>query len=170
MIHYRAGVAAALSGDLLGAERHAAEVVRLDPGNGPATDLAAVARSQRSAKQGAPNLAAVKLALRDGRVRTAERLASKALDKASTAERAGLLKARAEALLRQGRSQEALQALKAAAQATEPTPATWLQLGEAAAQLGDRKGARYYYELAADTAAPGDRIGDDARARLVTLK
>lgn len=115
-LRYRWSVAAALSGDLETAERAAASVVRLDPGNESAEALALAARARRRPKMLPPDLAIAQLALKEGRYRSAARLASEALKtEPSPSDRAALLRVRGRALVVLGRGAEALRVLKAAA-------------------------------------------------------
>ena len=167
---YRLGLAAASGGDLDTGERSAAHAERLDPGNPTASDLAAIARARRAKENTeVPSLRTVRRALQEGRVRTAERLAAKALAKAKQKDRPKLLRARAEALLALGRVDEALRAFKGAAAAGTAGPATYLELGEVALLAGDARGGRYYLELAASAGAADHPAVSRARAKLADL-
>jgi len=168
-VHYRTAVAAALAGEPRGAERHAAETARLDPGNPAARDLALMARARRDGDHPPPPpaRAEAELALREGRFRTAERLAAEALGAArSPAERGSLQWLRGRALLGLRRPDEALRALKTAAGLGHTPPELWLDLGDAAWHQGDRRGAKYYFTLAAGALAPDHPLLKRARARL----
>ena len=169
-IRYRHGLASAASGDLEGAERSAAHAERLDPGNPTAGDLAAIARARRArAQPEVPPLRTVTRALREGRVRTAEQLAARALTSAKEAERRPLLRARGQALVALGRADEALRVFKAAAALGDPGADTYLELGEVSLMAGDKRGARYYLELAAATGSAKDPAAARARERLADL-
>ncbi len=167
---YRHGLASAAAGDLKSAEHSAAHAERLDPGNPTAGDLAAIVRARRArAQTEAPSLRTVKRALQEGRVRTAEQLAARALAKAKAKERRPLLRARGEALVALGRADEALRAYKAAAALGTPGADAYLELGEVALMAGDKRGARYYLELAAATGSTEDPAAVRARERLADL-
>lgn len=178
-LRYRLAVTAALLGDAAEAEQQAAHAARLDPGNRAANDLAAasLARMSRTEKAGdggtapaTPTVDEVELCLREGRVRTAERLAAAAIQRSTDAvERARLHRARARALLVLDRVEEALGALKSAAGLGQSDPGLWLDLAEAVRRAGDRDGARRLYELAAQAAPAGHPVAERARIALRNL-
>lgn len=156
-LHHRAAVAAALAGDFVTAEHHAGLAVQLDPGNPPAADLARAAHAhQLRATPTAPaEVAAVERALRDGRLRTAARLAADALAAdPSPAARISLLRLRGRALATLGRADAAFAALKAAAAAQPPSVVLWIELATVAAQRGDREAADAFRGIAARIADP----------------
>ncbi len=167
---YRLGLAAAASGDLVTAERSSAHAERLDPGNPTAADLASIARARRARdRDEAPSVRAVRRALKEGRARTAERLAAKALAADDPKDRRALLRARSAALLSLGRVDEALRAFKGATALGEAGADAYLELGEISLAAGDKRGARYYLELAASAGQVDDPSVVRARERLAEL-
>ena len=168
-LHYRIAVSAALAEDPTRAEKHAATVERLDPGNLKAQELAAAARVARTRAE--PVKLAVtqaEQALRDGRLRSAERLAAAALTE-DGADVGALNRIRGEALLALGRADEAANALETAAAAGHADPRLWLALGDAAKSVGDQDRAAYLYTLAAQGAGLSDPVVDAAQARRAAL-
>lgn len=164
-LHYRVAVSAALADDPAVAEKHAATVERLDPGNLKALELAAAARVARTrANPPTVALAEAERALRDGRLRSAIRLATAAL-RAEGADAGALHRVRGEALLALGRADESMDALQSAAAAGHTDARLWLALGDAAKSVGDKARAAYLYTLAAQSAAPSDPVVDAAAKR-----
>lgn len=158
LVQYRLAVAAAAAGDAPTAERAAATVARLDPGNPDAVALAVSQRlAQRRTAAPVPTLEEVAAALADGRLRTAALLAADALAQADVApdQRAALLAARGRALLAVGRAAAAAVALREAAGLGVDGPRVWLALGQAYAAEGRREAARTCFEAAA-AIAPAD--------------
>lgn len=162
-LHYRVAVAAALAGDHVTAEHHAGAALRLDPGNLPAADLARAAHVHRLRVElhPAPERAAVERALRDGRLRTAARLAETVLALGPPpGDVVALLRLRGRALLGLGRADEAFAALKAAAALHPPSPDLWGELALAADRRGDREAARALRDVAARVADPAHPLAD----------
>jgi hypothetical protein len=168
-LHYRVAVSAALARDPGTAEQHAATVERLDPGNLVAIELAAAARVLRlKANPRTVELTQAQRALRDGRLRSAVRLATAALD-SKDADQGALHRVRGMALLGLGRGDEANDALQSAAAFGHHDAGLWLALGDAARIMGDKSRAAYLYTLTMDGAAAGDPIQAVARARRARL-
>lgn len=162
-LHHRAAVAAALAGDFVTAEHHAGLALRLDPGNAAAADLTRIAYAhQRSATPPASaDRVAVERALRDGRLRTAARLAEAALAaETAPADRLALLHLRGRALLALGRADEAFAALKAAAALQPPSADLWGELATAARLRGDHDAADALRRIAARIADPAHPLAD----------
>lgn len=157
-LHYRAAVAAALAGDPVVAAEHAAAAARLAPGSAPAGDLARATRAEidRIRAESSPAVAEVERALRDGRLRTASRLAGEALAAGPDPASASRLHwARGRALAGLGRLDEAFDALKRAAERHPANPALWAELGRVADRRGDPAAARAFSAIAAAVAPDG---------------
>lgn len=162
-LHHRAAVAAALAGDFVTAEHYAGRAVLLDPGNPPAADLARAAHAHRLrvATSTPVEVAQVERALRDGRLRTAARLAADALAADPTpAARISLLRLRGRALATLGRGDDAFAALKAAAAMQPPSVVLWAELATIAAQRGDREAADAFRGIAVRVADPLHPLAD----------
>lgn len=162
-LHHRAAVAAALAGDFVTAEHYAGRAVLLDPGNPPSSDLARAAHAHRlrAATPTPVEVAQVERALRDGRLRTAARLAADALAADPTpAARISLLRLRGRALATLGRADDAFAALKAAAAMLPPSVVLWAELAAIAAQRGDREAADAFRGIAVRIADPLHPLAD----------
>jgi tetratricopeptide (TPR) repeat protein len=162
-LHHRAAVAAALAGDFVTAEHHAGLALRLDPGNASAADLTRIAYAHQrgAAPPASADRVAVERALRDGRLRTAARLAEAALAaEAAPADRLALLHLRGRALLALGRADEAFAALKAAAALQPPSADLWGELATAARLRGDHDAADALRRIAARIADPAHPLAD----------
>lgn len=171
-LHYRIAVSAALADDPALAERHAATVERLDPGNPVAVQLAAAARVTRlRATPATVTRDTAAAALRDGRLRSAVRLARQAAaaDAVSAADRGALHRIEGHALLALGRADDATRALQSAAAFGAYDAGLWLALGDAARVAGDKQGAAWLYAVAGQAAAPQDPVNRQARARRARL-
>jgi tetratricopeptide (TPR) repeat protein len=165
---YRLAVTAARLGEGVEALDAAAQTTRLDPGNPHGSALAAALAAARPAPATATADEAEQ-ALREGRLRTAARLAEDALGVAG-ADAGRLHRILGRALLSLGRSAEALRALKTAAAYGQSDPAVWSEMGEAAASLGDPRARDYFLDQAARVAPPGHPLSERARRGVAGLR
>ena len=172
--HWRAAVSAAAAGELVAAERHSAQVVRLALAATEAEYLAIAARAQldRVVTPAPVSVSAVAAALAEGRHRTAAALVRLALAvrPVDDPERGRLYWLEGRAQLGAGRPEAAITAFETAAGFGLSAVELWLDLGDAWFARGDHGRARYYLALAAAVAPPGDRNAARAEARLTTLR
>lgn len=152
-LHYKAAVAAALAGDPVTARRAALAAARTNPGWAPPERVsrimsAEIARMRRPDEPGAAQ------AMRDGRLRTAARLALDVEAADQGAEQGSLHWIRGRALARSGRYDEALDALKQAAARYPADPNLWAELSIVSARRGDTAAAQRFLAIAA-AVAPG---------------
>lgn len=170
-LHHRLAVSAALTGQDAEALRHAHAAVRLDPGNPAAVDLAATLRARQDTKRppAPPQLAEAELALREGRLRTALRLAAEGA-KAGGPTLGGLHRVRGRALLALGRAAEARAALATAIAHGEGGPQLWRELAWAARLQGDGAAAARLLDLAASAAPVDHPLAARAHRRLAGLQ
>ena len=174
-LDYRHRLAAmhALSGKPERAEAQAVVAVALRPDFGAGKRLAVTARGWRDARRPtrAPSVDDVRIALGEGRVRTAARWADEAMVAAQTDQARGQLhRERARALLALGRPAAAQEALKQAGLGGQTDASMWFEMGESALQLGAGTAAKFYFEMAAEVGGANDAIAEQARLRVKALR
>ncbi len=172
---YRHRLAAlnALNGRPAAAETQAAVAVALRPDFATGKRLAVTSRGWRDARSATrtPGVDDVRLALGEGRIRTAARWADQAMVTASTSRvRGELQRERARALLAMGEHQAAQEALKKAGADGQTDASMWFEMGESALQLGARDAARFYFEMAAEVGGANNSIAEQARVRAKALR
>jgi len=174
-LDYRHRLAAmnALSGKPKAAEASAAVAVALRPDFRAGKRLAITSRGWRDARTPSrvPGVNDVRIALGEGRVRTAARWADEAIGSAaSTVDRGALHREHARALLALGQNEAAQDALKKAGAHGETDASMWFEMGESALQLGTREAARFYFEMAAEVGGANNTIAERARAKAKALR
>lgn len=174
-LDYRHRLAAmnALNGKAGAAEAQAAAAVALRPDFETGKRLAVTSRGWRDARSTTrtPGVADVRVALGEGRIRTAARWADQAMATASTTRGRGELhRERARALLALGQQKAAQDALKQAGADGQTDASMWFELGESALQLGTRDAARFYFEMAAEVGGANNTIAEQARVKANALR
>ncbi len=156
-LRYRAAMAATLAGDAVLAARELQASLGAAPANPAGRRLArATAAEIARRRQVVASAAGIGAALRDNRLRTAARLAARAIEATvDPVARSALRWARGRALTRLGRYDEALVELKHAAQERPVDPRLWAELSDVAARRGDRAAAAGFLEIAAAVAPAG---------------
>lgn len=162
-LHYKAAVSAALAGDPVTARRAALAAARTNPGWAPPERVSRI-MSAEIVRVRSPQEPGAAQAMRDGRLRTAARLAldAEAADD-SGPDQASLNWIRGRALARSGRYDEALDALKQAAARYPADPNLWAELSIVSARRGDAAAAQRFLAIAAAVAPGGHPLGGAPR-------